>query len=189
GAAGGNLGGGSIVDETPGVDDGNGVRITEITFQSAGGDSSVLDLTRDLDCDDDATTTDDAENFVFPTYKVTVENRTQTSITIDSVQLRIADSGPDGTTSVARTVVIAAGTTGTVSGNLATTAGCASQGFFCNSGTGTTSLDLCYPGSGDQVQPGTHNVTATVSGSNENGDDFDVSSRTSITWDCVNNCS
>ena len=79
GAAGGNLGGGRIVP--PSTDE---LRITKITFTDLGEESLFLDNQQNANCDGDSSTYD-PEQFTVKTYKLSLYNGTQNTITIKGV--------------------------------------------------------------------------------------------------------
>lgn len=180
GAAGGNLGGGVIVDQTPDVDDGFGLRVSGIQFIDAGGETSVgpLDFSMDPDCDNDVDTVD-PEPFTYTQYKVTVTNDTEETVFVESVQFTIRDSGSASETSrQTQTLEIAAGESKAVNGILTTLAG-----------GGCTTPAGCYSGGTNGVEQGTFNGTVAITGRSVNDTSFAIDRNFTIQWDVVNNCS
>ena len=188
GAAGGNLGGGRIIDQTPDANDGNGIRIAAVVVSDASsGTSGVaagpLDVSRNgcyvttaASGSTPATTTCTNEPFVFNTFSLTIKNDTAQSAFINTVEVRQGS----------RTVVSAQGTpieikqsgaTGTVQGILTTGINCSDDKCFNTGGTNNLTIGL-----------GTRNYTFIVTGTTEGGDSFEVTRTAAIQFDNVNNC-
>ncbi len=177
GAAGGNLGGGALVDDTPDADDDEGVIATGLTILDAGSSegASQIDISRSLDCDADGTAEGgaDIEPFFFNTYSITVTNNTPETVILRDIKFTIRDSGADGETSVqAINVAIEPGGEATFSGP-----------FIEFSGN-----TKVFVGTGDVVEAGTWSIIATIRGVTEGGEDFSTDGRTTVTFGAVDNC-
>ena len=170
GAAGGNLGGGFLVDLTP--DD--AVRSTTITFTDAGGESvsGPIDTSFNANCDGDAATVD-PEPFTDTTYSITLRNDLQQRLTVTSVKFTINDGAGSETSTQSVTVEIPKGSSGTVTGILITF---------------TTGGNQVYAGTGDAVVDGTHQITAVITGVLEDGTAVTLNESSTITLRPVNNC-
>lgn len=182
GAAGGNLGGGRVIDTTPDVDDGVGLRISAVSFQDAGGESTQGPIDTEASVcvnglPDLCAVTCNNEPFAAATYKVTVKNDTNENIFISTVEFR---SG--GTTVVAAQgqvgEIAKGGGTGILTGFLTTFINCADDTCF-NLGNGSSS----------PIQIGSRNYEVIVTGTSEGGNSFEVSKDISILFQPVNNCS
>lgn len=171
GAAGGNLGGGQIIDQTPipGVDS-DAVVVTSSNFTDAGGTSSFgapIDTTQNGDCDGDVATVD-PEPFTFVNYGIVVSNNSNLRIFIDSVSVNVLDGQAASSTGTqSKNVEIGPRSTGTVTG-----------------------LFIDHPNyvAGSPTQNGTFDAIITVTFTTEEGDTFSVTDRTSISLANVNNC-
>jgi hypothetical protein len=181
GAAGGNLGGGVIVDTTPDVDDGVGLRISSLQFEDAGGPTNVgpLDLTADDDCNNDGTATD-AEPFEFTNFQIGITNETTEDVTIQSASFVINDGGsPARTGTINVTTGVAAGGTATVSAPLTSNAA---------SCPATAESIVCYSGTNTLAVEGRHQGILTVVARTAAGDSVSLIRNFSIQWDYVDNC-
>lgn len=180
GAAGGNLGGGRIVDRTPDANDGNGVRISSITVSDASSSSSssgvVLDVVRN-GCRDTATPpTCTSEPFTFNTFTLSIKNDTGANAFINTVEVRQGS----------RTVVSAQGVpaevkkgggSSDITGIFTTSINCSADKCFNTGGTNNLSIGV-----------GSRNYTFIVTGTTEAGDSFEISRTAAILFDSVNNC-
>lgn len=165
GAAGGNLGGGRIID--PDVDNG-AVRITEVTFQDIGQDSLYLDTVQNSDCDGDASTYD-PEPFYFKTYTIKITNGSLETVFIDSVDIVVQD-GRNVTMTQPVDLQIAAGGTASYTGQL-------------------TENGLAFAGTSYVAQNGTYPFSFTINGeAADSGDNFSITESQTVTWGNVNNC-
>lgn len=173
GSAGGNLGGGQVIDQTPipGVDS-DAVVVSSSSFTDAGGTSpfgAPIDTVRDLDCANDGnTTTTDIEPFLFVNYGIVVSNNSNLRIFIDSVSINVLDGQ-------------AASSTGTQSKNVE---------IAPRSNGPVTGLFIDHPNyvAGSQTQNGTFDAIITVTFTTEEGDTFSVTDRTSVSLAGVDNC-
>lgn len=172
GAAGGNLGGGVIIDNPDGD-----AQLVSVTFSGAGlgaGDANgPIDITRDNDCDNDPDT-NDPEPFTFDEYVLTIQNRTEEVITVQSVTFTVDDGRNVTSTDQTAGLVIAPGASGTVTGTFTEFSGISGNKTFAG-----TSFDVIL---------GTYNVTFDVDAEAESGEDADVSGTASVTFGFVDNC-
>lgn len=175
GAAGGNLGGGFIVDL--GQDDLEDSDVLSVAFFDAGageGGSLVID-TDQLVCDegDPADDSDDElEPFSYTLYQVSIRNDSAESVFVETVKFTIADPAGSSTSTQSVTLEIGAGCVGNLVGNFITFSG-SSQ---------------VYAGSAFAVTAGTFDVLMELTGTTQNGDDFSVSDTVSVTIGSVDNC-
>jgi len=174
GAAGGNLGGGSI-QENPNPS----AQLVAVSFSGAGlaaGDTNgPIDITQNLDCNGDgAATTDDLEPFTFDEYNLSIQNRTTGTLEINSVTFEVDDGRGVESTRQLNGLVIAAGATGTITGTFTE--------FVLGSNT------KVFAGTAFNVILGTYNVTFTVRGETADGDNVTLSGSSSVTFGEVNNC-
>lgn len=171
GAAGGNIGGGNLIDQTPipGLDS-DAVVIANSTYTDAGGTTTFgppIDTSQDGDCDGDITTTD-PEPFTFVTYTLSVTNNSNLRIFVDSVSINVLDGQSASSTGTqSKNVEIAPGSSGTVNG-----------------------LIIDHPNyvAGSSTQNGTYDTIITVTYTTEEGDTFSITDRSSISLADVNNC-
>jgi hypothetical protein len=174
GAAGGNLGGGSVNDGSFGLNDG-GVRITGFQLNDAGtnGVGLPIDLVQQSDCDGDVTTTD-PEAFNFTNYQITLQNQTTQRISVETVRFTVrgANGGNDvRIPSQDQTVEIARNTSGSVTGLFLTGA-------------------LRFVNTSVVATQGTYTVTITITGTGESGETFEVQQNSTASFsNNVNNCS
>jgi hypothetical protein len=176
GAAGGNLGGGNLIDVTPPVSD--GVRIVKVEF-SDGTDISTsgpIDISQVVcDAGTPADTTDDfAEPFYFNDYLVTVANDTGETVFVESVTFTINDAGTPGATSTQSKVT-----------EIEPAAEEVIDGLLIDFSTGGPKT---FAGTSDTVELGTFRVDIVVAGVTDNGDSFSVSDSVTLTFDHVNRC-
>lgn len=176
GAAGGNLGGGLIVDDPNNNDD----RILSVTFNGTGltnDPNGPIDITRSFNCDNDATPNENAadiEPFSFDEFTVTVQNDRSEPVTITSVGFSLVQAGvtvdaPNQGTNT----VIPAGGTGTIVGS-----------FTQGSGSGKI-----YAGTAVTLVDGTVPVTFTVEGATTSGSEsFSLQATVNVLQGNVDNC-
>lgn len=190
GAAGGNLGGGRLIEQTPPPDGGVGLRIAAVRVTDAGGTNSTgpLDVVQNI-CVDNAglcSQTCTAEPFTFSTYQVFIRNDTEQVAFIESITFEL--DGTNVLTTEGQAVEVAkGGGQATISGVLTTAVGCP--------GTSSPESDICH-NSGDSganasnepVVPGTANYLITVRGETEAGESFTIEKEVAIQYDYVNNC-
>ncbi|MBP9837162.1 MAG: hypothetical protein KBC84_00460 [Proteobacteria bacterium] len=171
GAAGGNLGGGVIVDN-PNTDDEGDVAVTSILFLTNGGttaDIGLIDIHRTTLCSDN-----NPEPYTFDNYQLTFKNPLLETVTIDSVTITIAGTGLSVTKSIGVTVP-------------ASTDAQTYVGLFDDNPNGGSTKYLA----GDTSSPlptGTYNVSFEVEGTTANGVGFSTSTSTSVTFAFVDNC-
>lgn len=166
GAAGGNLGGGTIV--IPGD-----IGVTSVTFgNSVDGfsEGGPLDATFTSDCDDAPDSATDDEPFNQDSYIVTLFNDNLFSIYIDTIEVIVDGGLEDETYTVAGEIT--AGATGTVSGALGVP-----------SGTSKSVL-----GEASSWTVGGHSVEFIVTGTTATGVGFSFSTTKIITYADQNNC-
>ena len=173
GAAGGNIGGGLIVDQT---DDGG--QILQALFTDAGGQTEFgpIDTAQIADCD--ATTPEfEPEPFSNTTYTITIQNNSVRDLTITDVALDVDDGQAASVVSQSVNVVIAPGASTTVSGTLINVTAAGGQQYAA---TGVT---------GSPVIEGTYSVAITASGEDASGDGVTLSATTTLSFsDLVDNC-
>jgi len=173
GAAGGNLGGGVIVDQSD-----NGGQILQVQFSDAGGTTQFgpIDTAQIADCD--ATTPElEVEPFSNTTYTVTIQNNSQLDMTVTDVTLDVQDGQANSDVSQAVNIVIPAGASTTVSGTLINVTATGGQSYAKN---GTT---------GSPVIEGTYTVDISADGQLANGDSVSLDANTTLAFsDLVNNC-
>lgn len=176
GAAGGNLGGGFVVDL--GQDDLEDSDVLSVAFFDAGASeagSLVID-TDQLVCDegDPADDSDDElEPFTYTLYQVSIRNDNEETVFLETVKFTISDPAGSSTSTQSVTLEIPAGCVGSLVGNFITFSG-SSQ---------------VYAGSSFAVTAGTFTVLMEMTGSTQNGDDFAISDSVSVTIGSVDNCS
>jgi len=182
GAAGGNLGGGRIIDETPDVDDGIGLRVMSFRLQDAGGPTSLgpIDIVPSrcvTDTGDICTTTCSSEPFTFTSYQITLKNDTNENVIVQTVEFRLGSNTVVAAQGQALEVKSGGGTA-VLSGIFTTRQNCTSN--------------LCYNSGGSSALPvsaGTRNHTIIVTGVSEAGNSFEVTKSVALQFDAVNNCS
>ncbi len=177
GAAGGNLGGGVIVD-TSDVDTDNAVAVSGVSFSDSGGSGASLDITTDRteDCDPSVTGTQQ-EPFGNGTVTLNITNNTTQAIVIDSVEITV----DDGTTAPS------------AAANLATTIDASSSAglsgiVLLRASVSPTTGTVAYSASGDTPVAGTHDVEISVTGHSESGDSFTIDATSTITLTNEDNC-
>lgn len=178
GAAGGNLGGGMIVDDTHNGTDDGGIRVSSIQYTDAGGTSvsGPIDTVQNSDCDGDVAT-NDPELFTDTSFTISMTNDTRQRISVDSVTFEIINSsGATVTTfdAIPTVVEIASGSSGDQVGLLITFTGGGSH--------------IYNDGSNTAVSAGTFTVRATVAGEKQDGTAYSTTKSTSLTLRPVDNC-
>ena len=177
GAAGGNLGGGLLIDETPDPDTG-GLRIAAVNFTDAGGTGpfgpiDTVQGTCDPGDDDTFGTADDElEPFTFTNYEITLNNDSFERLFVGTVAFTINDGRPATIPTQSKTVELPPRSSGSLSGLLISFA----------------SGSQIWAGSSFGVLEGTYRVDITLTGTSETGDAFTLTDSTSITLRPVNNC-
>ena len=178
GAAGGNLGGGRVIDQTPSTVDDGGIFISSVGFVDAGqsttGPHQQLDMQRDI-CARISTTDGTiqsctAEPFFFKNYNIGVTNNTNEFIQVQTISFTIGGTTPLSSPALAQTAQIDSGGSTTLVGSL-------TQNGSVLSGT-STAIGI----------RGTVDVDVTVAGVTETGQSFTVTGSTPITFGNVNNC-
>lgn len=177
GAAGGNLGGGAIVD--PSTVEGNGLSITGFLTQDASDGFQVfgpLDLTLSTnDCNGDGTL-DDPEPFTFVNARIVLSNNSDQSATVTGYSVTIQQPTP---AQVATNTDPTGGGFQPLQVNANSTA---NLDFFLAEATSN------YAGSTVAPTEGVFRVDIVVSFVDSLGDSFTTSSTAQIEWDFVNNC-
>ena len=176
GAAGGNLGGGLIVDDPNNNDD----RILSVAFNGQGltnDPNGPIDISRSFNCDNDATPNENAadiEPFTFDEFVITVQNDRLEDVTISSVDFSVVQAGVTVDAPAQGTnIVIPAGGTGTVVGSF--TQGSGSGKIFA--GTSTTLVNGTVP------------VTFQVTGATNSGSEsFTLEATVNVLLGDVDNC-
>lgn len=186
GAAGGNLGGGLLVDTSD--DPGNFLTIS-VAFADGGRDinsearpNGPIDTTFDTDCagdggppgDDDGP---ELEVFTVTDYIISVSNSSDERIEITSVRFDLTGVGPEAgivrtTGPLSQLVVVPANSTGEFVGVLLENAPPLHS----------------FVGSGDLVVEGTFDLRLTLSGVSEQGTRFSTSVNQTLTFSPINNC-
>jgi len=181
GASGGDIGGGEVVDQTPTIDDGSGVRITAFSFTDAGGETTTgpLDTEEGPGVCDNGTPADASDDFREPftsiSFGITVTNDTGGTLFIQTVAVvALQSDGAKSTGFLNAAAEIAKGSSSTISGLFSTPAADLMQ-----HPVGDASLTL----SSD-----TSPVTLEVQGVDENGEAFTAAASTTLTFANVNNC-
>ncbi len=176
GAAGGNLGGGVIVDL--GEDDLDDSSIVNIAFYDAGANesgSSIID-TSSTQCEGADTPSDSSDDefdlAANVLYRVTIKNLSAEKIFIETVQFTIADAASSQTSVQTVTDEIPAGCSGDLVGQFITT----------TSGGGQT-----YAGGGSVIA-GFYSVTVVITGTTQNGDSFTITDAAFVDIGPVDNC-
>lgn len=181
GAAGGNLGGGYLVDVTPETDDSEdglgGIRVARVTFTDGPDESTSGPIDVHQGVCDNGTATDPSDDFFEPwffnDYRVVVKNDTSEKITIGTIGFTIRDSTTSSTSTQQKTVVIEQGEEGTLDGLLTDL-----------QGTGVK----MFAGGTDVVKVGTYRVDFVITGYTEEGTNFVLSRSVTLTFDYVNRC-
>ena len=180
GAAGGNLGGGRVIDQTPDVDDGNGIRISAVSVSDASSAAGVaagpLDVSRNGCRDTAVPPVCTSEPFVFNTFTLTIKNDTATNVFINTVEVRQGSRTVVSAQGVP-TEVKQSGQTANITGILTTGINCSESKCFNTGGTNNLSIGL-----------GTRNYTFIITGTSEAGNSFEVTRAAAIQFDNVNNC-
>lgn len=181
GAAGGNLGGGLLIDLTPDDDQldalNGAVRIESVEFADGSdvGPNGPIDIIQST-CNNGtpADASDDfAEPFFFNSYTLTVVNDTTQSVFLNTVDMTVQDSGPSSIATQQKQIEIAAGSTGEVTG------------LFSEFQLGAAKR---YAGSSDLLTAGTFRVDFVVTGVTQTGTSFSMADSTTLTFDAVNRC-
>lgn len=189
GAAGGNLGGGLLIDLTPDVtesdlgQDNGAVRVEAINFSdgpNANGPNGPIDIVQSTCTNNTTDPSDDyPEPFYFNEYILSISNKTTQNIFVDSVDMTIRDAGPTSIatqfffTDHSKQVEIAAGASGNVSG------------LFTEFQLGAAKL---YVGTTDAVAAGTYRVDFVVTGVTDDETVFTLAASATLTFDAVNRC-
>ncbi len=171
GAAGGNLGGGLIVEE-PAED----ATVVEILFVDPAGTESrngQIDTVFDPDCNNDGILTDPEPNFGFDNYVITIDNDRDDRLFVESITFSIPSLGVVSSTQMGGLVV------------QPNSANVGLVGSFTDFIGGTKS----FAGTGIAVPAdATVNVTFSVSGTTGSGSSFTLTQSAVVTFGNVNNC-
>lgn len=184
-AAGGGLGGGVAVIED---DDDFAVRITSILFTDANKQTTSIDSTMDLDCDNDTDTPADIEFFTDTTVAFQVENNSSNIVRITEYKYLVADFGLGGSYETPWISLIGEQGSQTIDsdGDSATF-----TALFLDAHEGSKR----YFGRDDKVSDygesgeGFKNITFTLRGENSAGETITLKAKTAISIDDFNNCS
>ena len=174
GAAGGNLGGGNLV-ENPNPTS----QAISVTFGTVGGSALTsngpIDLVQDLDCNRDGPATlSDLEPYGFDEYHVTLSNGSAGDLIVDSVTF-VVDDGRSVTSTQQKTgLVIGAGATGEIVGTFTE--------FVLGSGLKT------FAGTSALALLGTYNVSFTVRAHSVIDGSLTFRTSASVTFGDVNYC-
>lgn len=179
GAAGGNLGGGVIV-ENPNAQIGD-VTITSVEFSVLGETDpispGVIDLTQNTNCDSDAST-NDPEPYGYDKIVVHIKNPLSQAVTIDNLTIQLnTDQEPETTIHLGVTVPA----------NTSDQEVIAEFSDFPNSNS--TKYLAGLPGSSVSIfKVGTYSVDVSFDGETANGEGIDSSVSTSVTFGNVDRC-
>lgn len=180
GAAGGNLGGGTIIDP-PDANGEDNVSLTEITFTSVVGDegrTGEIDNSFIPDCDGDPTTRD-PEPFGVDNYSLAVVNLNEQRVFIQSIEYEI-DLGTSKVTSLEQLggLVVQGG------------ASVSLEGVFTQNvaQSGATTASKYFTGTSIPTPSGTFNVTFTVVLVDSNGETQTIEQSAAIVIQGFNNC-
>ncbi len=181
GAAGGNLGGGFLVDQTPDPDGTVGVRVTGISIFDSGSTSSSdsqIDLTQTSDCDGD-TETVDPEPVFFTNFSLAISNGSAARAFVDTVTITVAS--PTALTSLISLVAceIPPLSSATCSGPFAEFQGTATSG---------NPIAKSLIGTSTSLAAGTFNTTFAIAGTDEDGGTFTDSAGLALVYGSVNRC-
>ncbi len=170
GAAGGNLGGGLLV-ENP-VEDAVGV---EILFETLSGTTrnGPIDTVQSADCNGDGIANDPETAFGFDNYIITINNQRDDRLFISSTTYSVASLGVSATTQAGGLVVPA---------NTESTPLVGSFTDFVSGGKTFAGTATAVPINA------TVNVTFTVRGTTGGGSSFSITQTASVTFGPVNNC-
>jgi hypothetical protein len=176
GAAGGNLGGGLIVD--PPEED---LAIQQILVTDAGNPqgspNGPIDITFNPDCNGDGILTD-PEPYIFNDYIVKLINGREDRVFVDTVSFTVEDPTiPGGVTVTTQfnNLLIAGGASADLVGTFTSTLG----------GSGVTKV---WPGTSTTVNAGVYNVNFTIRGETDSGDSFTIRGSINVNVASVNNC-
>lgn len=174
GAAGGNMGGGLIVDLTPDDVTDGGISISSVLIADGLGEASEtdpIDTVFTTDCNADGTH-DDPETFTDTLVTLKVSNDTAERLIFGEATFVVYDGRPGLTITEAVTTEVAPGTVGSVTTFLASFDG----GSKSYAGTGMALID------------GTYVVDVVLTGETESGEAFTLTDSFTITLFGVNNC-
>ena len=181
GAAGGNLGGGLLVDDEdiapdPDVDGdpttSNNPAITDIVFLDGPEETFFLDTTQNPDCDGDPST-NDPEPFFFKTYVISYQNPRAEALQVQSVEFRPGNGSGAVSSQQGNGLIIPSNTTGQIDGPL--TEGAGSNQTFAGTGSPTTE--------------GTYNIEFTIRSVGVNsGQSYTLTDSAVATFAPVNRC-
>lgn len=171
GAAGGNLGGGSIQPNPV-----SEPRIVTITFSGVGytdEPNGPIDTFFNNNCDGNFST-NDPEPFGFDDYNVTISNPSTDTFVINSIKFALPSFSIESSEQNVSNE-IGAGGSGVISGPFTEFVGFTSTKSFATTGSSLPSV-------------GTYTVTFTVEGETLAGDDFTLTGSTTVQFAAVNRC-
>ncbi|MCB0358207.1 MAG: hypothetical protein KDD44_01175, partial [Bdellovibrionales bacterium] len=176
GAAGGNLGGGRIIDETPSGTGDGGLSITQLAFDDAGASENDLTIdTTQNTCvstsggSSSGSSTSEAEPFSPTLYRISIANDTNERITIGTVTVTV--SGAGSTPALSNTAEIGPNATGEIVGVAF------EVGPQVLAGTSTSLPSV-----------GSRSVSVAVTATNESGTVFTMTASTTLTFNDFNRC-
>ncbi|MCB0324592.1 MAG: hypothetical protein KDD69_13510 [Bdellovibrionales bacterium] len=171
GAAGGNLGGGTIV-EVPDED----LTVRQVQIVTVSGEparNGIVDISFNGDCDGDPTTVD-PEDYGFDNFQMTITNQRDDRAFVNSVTISIPSLGISATQQLGGLVIPDNAEVDLV-------------GTFTEFPAGS-SVKVIAGSGGPAVPTGTYNVTFTVRGSTGSGDSFTLQQNAAVTFGAVDNC-
>jgi len=175
GAAGGNLGGGSLVEVSDIMIDGDEVGITSITFNTPNEATAFgpIDIVFNPDCDPDTAGAQE-ETFVFNSYNVTITNQSAQRLVLSTVAIAVGGALPYVFPVQALPGEVPAGPGGTFT--------------FSGPFTEFSGGSKVFIGSLVPIPFGTVPVTFTVTIIDQGGSAVSFSATTTVTFAGVNNC-
>lgn len=171
GAAGGNLGGGLLVD--PPEED---IQVAEVTFVDVTGNESrngPIDINFNPDCNNDGILTD-PEPYGFDDYLIRFQNALEQRVFVETITFTVFDGRNVTSTQQFGGLLVPAGTETVI------------EGSFTEFVFGTSTKT--YAGTAFALIPGTYNVTFTITGETDGGEGFVLEQSASITIGAVDNC-
>jgi len=178
GAAGGNLGGGVLVEQDPDEIDGSSglglFRITSASVSDGGSKmtSGPIDIVFGTCTDGAATPKITPEPVYFNSFYINVQNDSTEKATIGTVGFTIEDGGPSMTSTQSKVVVVNAGSTAEVDGIL----------------TEFIGGEKVFAGSTYVVKAGTYKVNIVLTGELDKSGSFTLTRSMTLTFAGVNRC-
>ncbi len=179
GAGGGTLGTGGAGDfddgGTSGNDNENGITITSVKLSDRGSTAtttSSIDTSQNGDCDNDNTTSD-PEPFFDTQISFTVQNNSNSTITFSSYRYSISGVVNSGSLAFTSSPLVEPGKVTTLTSLFAKASG--GSKFFYDSDVAIGSI-------------GFKNITVTLIGVNDSGEEVRITGRTVASFDNYDNC-